>query len=237
MFGAIHRFGFGSATGIGLPGETAGVVTPRKAWSKFTQTSVSFGQEVAVTPVQMVRAFSAFARSGELAGTLPPVRLTAPGTEEADASVIHRVLRPDIVMEVRKILIEVVEQMDSKMAANKDHPESGWRYTMFGKSGTAQIPLGKAPKGKRRPPGMGFYEKQYRTSFIAAGPVDEPRLVVLVVIEDPGPDLVDHRVYYGAYTAGPVVRRVMERALSYLGTPPSADAGRSSSNGIGSLAD
>lgn len=237
MYSAIHRFGFGSRTEIGLPGETAGVVTSRKSWSKFTQTSVSFGQEVAVTPVQMVRAFSAFARSGDLAGTLPPARLRAVDGDDPEATVIHRVLKPATVMEVRSILRQVVEEMEAKMASNKENPESGWRYTMFGKSGTAQIPLGKAPAGKRRPPGMGFYEKQYRTSFIAAGPAEEPRLVVLAVIEDPGPELVDHRLYYGALTAGPVVRRVMERSLAYLGVQASPDAGKSKSVGTGSLAD
>ncbi|MGZ7186221.1 penicillin-binding transpeptidase domain-containing protein, partial [Streptococcus pyogenes] len=48
---AVRRFGFGSLTGLGLPGETRGLVTPRSQWSRFTQTSVSFGQEIAVTPV------------------------------------------------------------------------------------------------------------------------------------------------------------------------------------------
>ena len=74
---AVARFGFGRPMGIGLPGEGAGVVTPMKSWSKSTQTSVAFGNEVAVTPIQMCRAFSAFARPGDLAGTLPRLRLTA----------------------------------------------------------------------------------------------------------------------------------------------------------------
>jgi cell division protein FtsI (penicillin-binding protein 3) len=238
MYSAIRRFGFGSRTGIGLPGETAGMVTPRRSWSKYTQDSVAFGQEVGVTPVQMVRAFSAFARSGDLAGTLPPVRLTAVESEDAQATVIHRVLRRSTVTLVRSILRKVVDEMEAKMASNKDHPETGWRYAMFGKSGTAQIPLGKAPPGKRRPPGMGFYERQYRASFIAAGPAEDPKLVVLAVIEDPGPELVRHRAYFGSQTAGPVVRRVMERALAYLGALPSPDAGRPKANvGTGSLSD
>ena len=221
LYRAIRRFGFGSKPGLGLPGETSGRVTGLKDWSNYTQTSVAFGQEVAVTPVQMARAFCAFARCGELMGTLPPARLTATDPADADDTVVHRVLQPDAVLLTRDALREVADQMESKMATNKDHPESGWRYSIFGKSGTAQIPLGKAPKGKRRPPKIGYYEHQYNASFIAAGPGEEPKLVVLAVIDDPGPELVRHNVYYGALTAGPVVRRVMERSLAYLGVPPS----------------
>lgn len=222
---AVHRFGFGSRTSIGLQGETAGLVTPRKLWSKYTQTSVSFGHEIAVTPVQMVRAFSVFARSRELAGTLPDARLTA--ADEGTPPMLHRVLRPDIAMMTRTILHEVAAAMEAKMASNKEHPETGWRYAIFGKSGTAEIPLGKAPPGKRRPPGnKGYFDRQYNSSFIAGGPLEEPRLVVLVVIDDPGPERVRMGTYYGAHVAGPVVRRIMERSLSYLGVPPSPAAPR-----------
>src|SRR6185295_8918360 len=100
-------------------------------------------------------------------------RLTAAEPADDMETVIHRVLSPDAVMLTRDALLEVAQQMEVKMAANKDHPESGWRYTIFGKSGTAQIPLGKAPRGKRRPPGLGYYEHQYNASFIAAGPGED----------------------------------------------------------------
>jgi cell division protein FtsI/penicillin-binding protein 2 len=221
LYSAVRRFGFGTRTGVGLQGETSGVVTPRRQWSKYTQTSVSFGQEIAVTPVQVARAFCAFARSGDLAGTLPRARLTALDPAEAEGSLVNRVLRPDVVKLVRQALLITARQMEAKMASHRLHPESGWRYTMFGKSGTAQIPLGKAPPGKRRPPRMGYYPSQYNASFIAAGPAEAPKLVVLVVIDDPGPEQVRGLVYYGSHTAGPVVRRVMERSLAYLGVPPS----------------
>ena len=231
----VHRFGFGSRTHIGLQGETAGIVTPRKAWSKYTQTSVCFGHEIAVTPVQMARAFCVFARSGELAGTLPTARLTAadsadPGADSLAAgdAMLHRVLRPDIALLTRSLMRDVATSMEAKMAASKEHPETGWRYGLFGKSGTAEIPLGKAPPGKRRPPGnKGYYDRQYNASFIGAGPIETPRLVILVVIDDPGPERVRSNTYYGALTAGPVVRRVMERGLAYLGVPPAPAPARS----------
>jgi cell division protein FtsI/penicillin-binding protein 2 len=220
MSSAIRRFGFGTRTGIGLPGESPGKVTPRKSWSKFSQTSVSFGQEVAVTPVQMARAFCAFARAGEMGGTLPRARLTALDDDDPERYLAVRVVRKDVAAIVRELLSHVAADMEYKMVVlSKD--TTVWRYAIFGKSGTAQIPIGAAPAGKRRPGRLGYYERQYNASFIAGGPTENPRLVVLAVIDDPGPELVRKNRYYGSLTAGPVVRRVMERSLAYLSVPPS----------------
>lgn len=114
----------------------------------------------------------------------------------------------------------VAEHLDERMSKkNLDfHP----RYDVFGKSGTAEIPLGEPPKGRHRPKGSdGYFEGQYNSSFLAGGPTDKPRLVVLVVIDDPGPEMVRTRRHYGASTAGPVNRRILERGLAYIGVPPS----------------
>ncbi|MFM9996521.1 MAG: peptidoglycan D,D-transpeptidase FtsI family protein [Phycisphaerales bacterium] len=222
---AILRFGFGRATGVGLPGESPGLVTRSRDWTHLTQESVAFGAEVAVTPLQMVRAFSVFARTGAAAGTLPPVRLVSPsrGDRAADPALtfIHRVITPGTGAIVREILSETARKMEALMVV-KDRTATGWRYPIFGKSGTATIALGKPPPGKRRPPGIkGYFDRQYLSSFLAAGPVQEPRLVIIVIIDDPGPDSIRRNEYYGSHVAGPVVRRVMERALAYMGVPPS----------------
>jgi cell division protein FtsI (penicillin-binding protein 3) len=221
LHAAVRRFGFGSRTNIGLPGETAGLVTNRRNWGKYTQTSVSFGNEVAVTPVQMARAFSAIARGGEGAGTLPPVSLVAIDADDASRSVMHRIVKPETAVLTRQVLRPVAEKVEQRMATDKNSPERGWRYTMFGKSGTAQIPLGRPPEGKRRPHKVGYFDEQYNSSFIAGGPLEDPRLVVLVVIDDPGPERRRNKTHYGSHVAGPVVRRVLERSLSYLNMPPS----------------
>lgn len=216
----ITRFGFGRRTGINLPGEAVGLVTPMSRWNRFTHTSVAFGNEVAVTPVQMARAFSAFARTGDLAGTLPDIGLRAIGPGDASQQVLHRVVAPDVADLTRETLKGVTDNMERRMA-QRDPSERHWRYEIFGKSGTAEIPLGAPPEGKRRPRGMrGYFDRQYNSSFVAAGPVDRPRLVVLAVIDDPGPEAVALRRHYGSATAGPVVRRVLERGLTYLGVPP-----------------
>ena len=222
MHAAVTRFGFGRPTGMGvpgrpIPGEGAGIVTPLGKWSKYSQTSVAYGHEIAVTPVQMARAFSAFARTGERSGTLPRLRMTA-AAEEEGPGVEYRVLPPQVAQLTRAVLSGVTDNVEAKM----EKPEGGWRYRIFGKSGTAEIPLGAAPKGFRRPRGStGYFDNQFNSSFIAGGPLESPRLVVVVVIDDPGPRPGPRSLRYGSATAGPVARRVLERALTYLGTPQS----------------
>lgn len=224
LWEVVHRFGFGRPTGVGISGEASGIVTPLQAWTIYSQTSYAIGHEVAVTPLQMVRGFSAFARTGELAGTLADLRLTAVKPGEDSAHVLYRVLPPKIAELTRVTMKGVAENMQTRMEQS-EHAKLSWKYTIFGKSGTAEIPLGKPPQGKKRPAGStGYYDDQYNSSFIAGGPIEDPRLVVIVVIDDPGPELVFARPlprHYGAATAGPVVRRFMERALTYLGAPPS----------------
>lgn len=215
---AVDRFGFGKRTGIGLPGESPGIVTPLTRWTIYTQESVASGYEVSVTPVQMVRAFSAFARPGEQAGTLPRITMLARKSGEGDG-VTYRVLPSHIASLTRETMRGVTLAMENKITDQT--PEGGWRYEIFGKSGTAKVPVGGPPAGFRKPRGMGGYFEQYNSSFIAGGPVEDPRLVILVVIDDPGPERIRTRRHYGSSVAGPVVRRVMERSLTYLGVPAS----------------
>lgn len=219
----VTRFGFGKKTNLGLRGEGAGRITSAEKWGKYTQTSVAYGHEISVTPLQMVRAFSAFARSGDKAGTLPHLQLIKAIDDQpppdATPGVVYRVLPADVAVLTRQTMTGVVTSVESRWITA---PEGGWRYTLFGKSGTAEISLGKAPDGKKRPRGSsGYFDDQYNSSFIAGGPVEDPRLVCIVVIDDPGPERIRKRSHYGAAVAGPVVRRVMERGLAYLGAPVS----------------
>ncbi|MBX3363542.1 MAG: penicillin-binding protein 2 [Phycisphaeraceae bacterium] len=214
----VTDFGFGRPTGIGLPGEASGLVTSPKNWNKYTHTSVCFGYEVAVTPVQMVRAFSVFAREGHMAGTLPTLRLRALEDDDPDHFILVRAIPADVALLTRRTMARVAENMQSRAG---DLRRTEWKYSMFGKSGTADMPLGLPPPGKKRPRwSNGYFVGQVSGSFIAAGPTEAPRLVILAIIDDPGPARVRARTHYGSYTAGPVVRRVMERSLAYLGVPP-----------------
>ena len=188
---AVLRFGFGSSTRSGLPGESAGIVTDAQSWNHYTQTSVPMGQEIAVTPLQMARAFSAFARDG----SLPPVRSTAVRPDEYEVEVVQRVLDEPIVLLAREAMRD---------AARRVQPDS---YDMFGKSGTAQLP---------RSDGRGYHEDRYVSGFVAGAPLQEPRIVVVCVIDDPDKSIG----HYGGTVAGPVVRDVVEQTLTYLGVQP-----------------
>ncbi|XHC24299.1 penicillin-binding protein 2 [Phycisphaerales bacterium ac7] len=207
---AVLRFGFGSKTDIGLPGESAGIVTNQRNWSDYTQTSVAMGHEVAVTPVQMVRAFSVFARDGELAGTLPVLTLRATDDRSPALSLRRQVIDAWIAQLARETMVDVFDNMVRMMKRNfPDDAEPA--FVMFGKSGTAEIP---------RPDGRGYFEGQYNSSFILGAPVERPRVVVLVVIDDPGPEMRRQRRHYGSQCAGPVAARVAERVLRYMGVAP-----------------
>ncbi|MHC4976059.1 MAG: peptidoglycan D,D-transpeptidase FtsI family protein [Planctomycetota bacterium] len=206
---AISKFGFGRPTRIGLPGEASGLVTDEENWTDYTRTSVAFGYEIAVTPVQMLRAFSIFARSGQLAGTLPNLKLTAIERDGINDEATYRVIPQWVARLAREAMRGVVRNMDTRLQ-QVGILQSAPRYSMFGKSGTSEVALTQ---------GAGYFN-QHTSSFVAAAPVSLPRLAIIVVIDDPGPERISRRQHYGSWVAGPVARRVMERALPYLGVKP-----------------
>ncbi len=197
---AVTRFGFGSLTDSGLPGETAGIMTSPKNWKHYTQTSVSMGHEIAVTPMQMVRAFSAFARDG----TLADLTIFARNENNPAPDSAPRALEESVAMQTRIVMHRVMKEGTGR------HADADALYEMFGKSGTAQL-----PKRHER----GYYQDRYVSSFIAAAPLDNPRIIVLCVVEDP-----DRRIaHLGGAVCGPVVRDVINQVLPYLGVPPHRD--------------
>ena len=222
--GMVKALGFGSPTGIGLGGEASGLVTSARNWSNYTQTSVGMGYEVSVTPIQMARAFSVFARHGELAGTLPEVRLTAAGDEEkrgmvGDETIVHRVFSPEAAQRTIAPMQIVADRMDNAM--QRQYPDLPLpHYTMYGKSGTSLIAMVPPEQGLLPPAGgRSYFEKQHHSSFIVAAPASDPKVVVLVVLDDIGPERVRERHHYGSWVAGPVVRRIVEDVLPYLNVP------------------
>ncbi len=205
----VLRWGFGGATGAGIPGEAEGLVTSRKNWTKLTQSSVPMGYEVGVTPLQMVRAFSAFARSGNRAGEMPSVSMEALIPGDPRLRMTERVLRPSTAEAAREAMGEVARKMAERTPLWIPGEEE-FGYSIFGKSGTAKC---VSPRG-------GYLEGQYTSSFIAGVPAEHPRLVLVVVIDDPGPETVKAGRYYGSMTAGPALLRIARRAMGYLGVSP-----------------
>ncbi|MSR18325.1 MAG: penicillin-binding protein 2 [Phycisphaerales bacterium] len=201
------RFGFGQSTRCGLPGETIGLVTDPAHWTHYTQTSVSMGHEIGVTPLQMVRAFSAFCGDGTMPATVRlRLQLNDDGTEVPSARV--RALPEAIALVAREALADVLTEGTGRKAQST-------QYRMFGKSGTAQLPK---PKGQ----GTGYFEDRYVSSFIAGAPLERPRVLVLCVIDDPD----KKQGHFGGSIAGPVVRDVMDETLHYLGVRPDQPTAR-----------
>jgi len=201
MYQALQSFGFDRRTGTALPGESPGIVNPLKNWTKYSLTSVPMGQEIAVTPVQMVKAFSAFANSGMIAS---PSVLAG----ESDTPVMHRAIGASTADHTRMVMRRVVTEGTGRRADSK-------LYRIWGKTGTAQIP--DKVNG-------GYKDKAYTASFICGAPLIDPRLVVLVTVHEPDPETG----YYGGVVAAPVAKAVVEKSLAYLGVPADGeDAPRS----------
>ena len=211
MQSMIRDFGFRDRTGIRMPGETRGLITSPKRWDAlYTHLSVSFGQEIAVTPLQLARAFCVFARND---GSMPLVRIMrAAGSNRFSAPSLS-VISPDTVHVTRQVLARVMSREGTGRHACSE------KYSIFGKSGTPQMPNTNPARGEK-----GYFEDRYMPNFVAASPVDSPRIVVACGLQDPlkgtGANL-DHNGhgYGGGYSAGRVARDMIDFSLGYLGIP------------------
>ncbi len=196
-----RRFGFGARTGVDLYGEEAGILHGSAGWARITFATHAFGQGIAVTGMQMASAYCALVNGGTRVRphVLAEVRDTD-GHVVEDLRPVgpgERVVSESTSAAVRPLLARVLE---------KDG--TGWRaamgeYTAGGKTGTAQkVKDGRYAKGA------------YVSSFIGFAPVDAPRIVTYVVLDEPT------NKYYGGTVAGPVFREVTAYALRSLGVPP-----------------
>jgi cell division protein FtsI (penicillin-binding protein 3) len=197
----MRDFGFGVPTGIDLPGESAGLLRPTSKWSALSLPSLSFGQEVGVTALQMAMAAAAVANGGYLMKPLVVGRVeNAAGgvVKEFKPLVVRKVLEPETVDTLTEMLKEVVRSGTGKHAAI-----SG--YVVAGKTGTAQ---------KVDPSGH-YSMVDHVASFVGFVPAARPALVVLVSLDSPrGPK------NQGGDVAAPVFARVAEAALRYLAIAP-----------------
>jgi len=206
LYAAYRRFGFGEPTGIPLPGEAQGVLRPKgRPWYDAETASASFGQGITVTTLQLAMAMSAVANGGKL---LEPILVerVIDGREgvvrESSARIRREVVPEGVARAVSEMLVAVTE--DGGTAVEAAIP--GFRVA--GKTSTAQ----------KVDPATGKYSpEKYTAVFVGFVPVEHPRLVVAVVLDEP----MTGR--YGGDLAGPVFRRVAEAALRYLGVTPSTN--------------
>jgi len=199
----LRSFGFGRRTGLALPHESGGILPPADEWSNRTraQVSVSFGQGIAVTPVQLLTAFTAFCRDGTM--VLPMIE-PPEGTARAQGGLsgTRRAIAAATAMTTREVMEDSITDGTGKKL--KDI----LRYTAFGKSGTAQL----AGPDKR------YLDSRYMSSFVIGAPFDDPKIAVLITIEDP--DLKKTGASYGGGAlAGPCAAHVVNGVLEYLGVP------------------
>lgn len=201
----IRAFGFGEKTGIDIEGEDPGIVRPFSRWNEFSTISLPFGQEIAVTPLQLVRAFCVFANNGML---VRPFVIRA--VMDVEGRAISDFTPPP--SEIRVLPEEIVHTMKDKIlceVVNRSPPGRAQltNYQVFGKTGTAQI----AKKG-----GGGYEKNAYVSSFVGGAPARDPKMVVLVAIRRPNKAIG----YYGGQVAAPVARDILGHALAYLQVPP-----------------
>ena len=200
----LKKFGFGDKTGIDLPGESGGLLYSPKHWGKIELATISFGQGVSVTALQLASALSAIANGGYLMKPHLVKKITGPdGTviRENEPEVVNRVLSYDTAASVTRIMERVVEEGTGKKAAIPG-------YKVAGKTGTAQIP---------DPVNGGYYSDRYIASFIGFVPSDDPKLTMVVVVEAP------KKLTHGGSVAAPIFRQIAEKVLFHLGISPSTN--------------
>ncbi|MBI4742146.1 MAG: penicillin-binding protein 2 [Betaproteobacteria bacterium] len=192
MWGMFDGLGFGQAPHLGFPGEVGGRLRPWKTWRPIEQATMSYGHGISVSLMQLVRAYTVFARDGDLI----PLSLTRAGPQRVGGT---PVFSQETARELRAMLEMVVQPGGTAPKAQIPG------YRVAGKTGTAHKLEG------------GQYADKYLSSFIGFAPASDPRLIVAVMIDEPG--IAKH---YGGDLAAPVFSLVMGGALRTLGIPPDA---------------
>ncbi len=203
LYRYLQAFGFGQKTEIDLPGEAGGLVKHPREWGRRSLASISMGQEIGVTPIQMVSAVAALANGGVL-------------------------MKPYVVSEVRDAQGKTLRQILPQVKCRVVSPETARTVTSIlegvvtdGTGAKAAIPgfrvAGKTGTAQKIDPRTGAYSSTlFVGSFVGFVPADNPRLAMIVVIDEPQGES------WGGTVAAPVFRRVGEQVLNYLGV--SSDA-------------
>jgi cell division protein FtsI (penicillin-binding protein 3) len=200
----IHTFGFGTPTGVDLPGESRGILRPLANWSPISIGAISMGQEVGVTPIQLISAVSAIANGGLLykPHVIAEVRKgedALPHDSLTSSSEPRRVIQPETAATLRRLMEGVVI---SQHGTGKLARLNGW--TSAGKTGSAQ----------KIDPDTGRYSPtQLIASFTGFAPINNPAITILVSLDSPV------GLHEGGMVAAPVFKRIAEQVLPYLEVP------------------
>jgi len=200
IFDMLNRYGYGRPTGVGFPGESAGVTLPYSQWYETSLATIPIGQGIAVTPLQMAMVYATIANDGVqvqprlVRGVVQPDGTLTPNAPSPS----RRVVSPFVAAQVRGMLVGVVEDGTGTRAQIPG-------YLVGGKTGTARVPNVHA-RG---------YSSNLITTFVGMAPADDARLVVLVQLYNPTPRVA-------AATAAPVFKQIMQYSLAHLNIPPTA---------------
>jgi cell division protein FtsI (penicillin-binding protein 3) len=189
MWDTYNHYGFGQATGTGFPGESAGVLRNHRRWRRLEQATIAFGYGISATPLQLAQAYAAIANGGKLR---QPTFIQ--GSNNPPISAID----PDIARSVARMLETVTTAVGTGSRA--------WvaNYRIAGKTGTSH-----------KANASGYAAASYISSFAGFGPASNPRLVCVVVINDPTGE-----EYFGGLVAAPLFSEVMTGAMRILNIPP-----------------
>lgn len=196
----IRAFGFGKPVGVDLPGESSGIVPPPTAWLGPGLQTISFGQGVSTTALQMLTAATALVNDGTMLRpyVVRAVRDRAGRMVNVVGRVpLRRVVRPETARDVLQMMVGATERGTGSLARIDG-------YVTAGKTATAQKPAATG----------GYDPSRYVASFLGIVPVPNPRLAALVVLDEP------RGAYSGGEVAAPVFRQIASQVLWYLRVPP-----------------
>ena len=200
LYRYLKLFGIGTPTGISLPGEEGGILSPRNKWTKLSVTRIPMGHEVAVTSMQMLQAVSAIANGGEMMRPLVLKRVTNNKGEALSVpqpEAVSHPIRPETARLMARLLTEVTEDGTGKRARVAGH-------SVAGKTGTAEKP------------GPGGYDaKRNLASFVGFLPAENPEVSIMVTFDEPHGDFRT-----GGAIAAPVFQAIAEQTVRYLDVPP-----------------
>ena len=199
LYSHLKSFGFGERTDIDISGESKGILRQTREWSKRSIGSVSLGQEIGVTPIQLITAFSAVANNGWMMKpfVVSEIRDGDKIVRKVYPEIKKRVISAETAAEMTRILTSVVEGGTGERAAIEG-------YRVAGKTGTAQ----------KIDPKTGLYsDKYFISSFIGYAPAEDPQIALLVVIDSP------EGIAWGGSIAAPVFKSVAEDVLLYMNAP------------------
>ncbi|MFW6334020.1 MAG: peptidoglycan D,D-transpeptidase FtsI family protein [Desulfosalsimonas sp.] len=201
LYDNLSDFGFGEKTGIGLPGETAGRLRHYKNWRKIDNATISFGQGITASALQLTAAVSAIANQGVLMKPRIVKEITNPDGslhKRFEPEAIRRAVSPGTADKLKNMMQAVTEPDGTGSQAA---PEG---YRVCGKTGTAQILNSQGT----------YADSEYNAVFAGFAPVDSPELAVLVVVRNPK---VGH---YGGMVAAPVFADIIRESFNYMDIPP-----------------